>query len=81
MLFKMHLQRLQSLVPQLDEIQADASILTKKVSNTAKTAERVGSRVRSLDEEMRRVREAEDRVGLVMDLKVHHLYASLYIFP
>jgi hypothetical protein len=64
------LQRLQSLVPQLDALQADASILTKKVSTTAKTAERVGSKVRSLDEEMRRVREAGDRVGLVMDLKV-----------
>ena len=37
---------------------------------TAKTAERVGSRVRSLDEEMGRVREAGDRVGQVMDLKV-----------
>jgi len=74
------LQRLQSLVPQLDEIQADASILTKKVSHTAKTAERVGTRVRSLDEEMRRVREAGDRVGLVMDLKVH-LHISSSVLP
>jgi uncharacterized protein (DUF3084 family) len=67
------LQRLQSVVLQLDELRVDASLLTKKVSNTAKTAERVGSKVRSLDEEMRRVREAGDRVGLVMDLKVFYI--------
>jgi len=64
------LQRLQSLIPQFDELQLDASVLTKKVSATAKTAERVGSKVKSLDEEMGRVREAGDRVGQVMDLKV-----------
>lgn len=63
------LQRLQTLVPQLDELHLDASTLNKKVSNTAKTAERVGSKVRSLDEEMKRVREAGDRVGQVMDMK------------
>ena len=73
------LKRLQSLVPQLDELQADASILTKKVSHTAKTAERVGSKVWSLDEEMRRVREAGDRVGLVMDLKVRYFICPLFI--
>ncbi|KAF8964638.1 COG4 transport protein-domain-containing protein [Flammula alnicola] len=63
------LNRLQSLTPQLDELQADANLLTKKVSNTAKTAERVGSKVRSLDEEMGRVRQAGERVGQVMELK------------
>lgn len=64
------LQRLHSLAPQLDELHVDASLLTEKVSSTAKTAERVGKRVRLLDEEMRRVREAGERVGQVMDLKV-----------
>lgn len=64
------LNRLQSLVPQLDRLHIDATQLTQKVSNTAKTAERVGSRVRSLDEEMGRVRQAGDRVAQVMELKV-----------
>ncbi|KIM48961.1 hypothetical protein M413DRAFT_59758 [Hebeloma cylindrosporum] len=63
------LARLQSISPQLNELQVDASLLARKVSNTAETAERVGSRVRSLDEEMGRVREASDRVGQVMELK------------
>lgn len=64
------LTRLHSLVPLLDDLQLEASLLVDKVSNTAQTAERVGSRVRSLDEEMSRVREAGDRVGQVMELKV-----------
>ena len=64
------LNRLQSLVPQLDRLHIDATQLTRKVSNTAKTAERVGGRVRSLDEEMGRVRQAGDRVAQVMELKV-----------
>ena len=64
------LTRLRLLIPQLDESGEEAQALCTKVSATAKTAERVGSRVRSLDEEMGRVREAGDRVGQVMDLKV-----------
>ncbi|KAJ7752135.1 COG4 transport protein-domain-containing protein [Mycena metata] len=63
------LARLQALVPQLDELQNEAILLSSTVSATAQTAERVGGRVRSLDEEMRRVREAGDRVGQVMELK------------
>ncbi|CAA7270154.1 unnamed protein product [Cyclocybe aegerita] len=63
------LDRLQSLLPEFNELQLDARLLTTKVSSTAKTAERVGSKVRSLDEEMGRVREAADRVGQVMELK------------
>lgn len=70
------LTRLESLVPQLDELQVDAALLSNRVSNTAKTAERVGSRVRSLDEEMGRVREAGDRVGQVMELKVIEIAIS-----
>lgn len=64
------LNRLQSLIPQIDELQTEAKLLTNKVSTTAKTAERVGSKVRSLDEEMGRVREAGEHVGQVMELKV-----------
>jgi conserved oligomeric Golgi complex subunit 4 len=66
------LVRLQSLVPELDELRLEASLLSDKVSSTAQTAERVGGRVRSLDEEMRRVRDAGDCVGQVMELKVLH---------
>ncbi|KAJ6546418.1 COG4 transport protein-domain-containing protein [Mycena vulgaris] len=63
------LARLQALVPHLNELQNEATLLSATVSSTAETAERVGGRVRSLDEEMRRVREAGDRVGQVMELK------------
>lgn len=63
------LARLQALVPHLNDLQNDAVLLSSTVSATAQTAERVGGRVRSLDEEMRRVREAGDRVGQVMELK------------
>ena len=64
------LTRLQSLLPSIDELHTEASALSRKVSVTARTAERVGGRVRTLDEEMRRVREASDRVQQVMELKV-----------
>lgn len=64
------LTRLRSLVPQLDDLRLDASLLSDRVSVTAKTAERVGGRVRSLDDEMSRVREAGERVAQVMELKV-----------
>ena len=64
------LSNLRSLHSQLDELQGEATYLETNVSITAKTARRVGDRVRLLDEEMRRVREAAERVGLVMELKV-----------
>lgn len=64
------LQRLQSLAPRLDEINVDAEFLSSTVSATARTAERVGGRVRLLDEEMKRVKEAAERVTQVMELKV-----------
>jgi len=64
------LSRLHNLLPQLDDLRADAYLLTRKVSVTAETADRIGGSVRALDEEMRRVREASDRVAQVMDLKV-----------
>ena len=63
------LSRLHNLLPQLDELRTDAYLLTRKVSVTAETADRIGGSVRALDEEMRRVREASDRVAQVMDLK------------
>jgi conserved oligomeric Golgi complex subunit 4 len=64
------LRRLSTLAPKLDAISDEATVLNDNVVKTAKTADRVGSRVRALDEEMRRVREASERVGMVMDLKV-----------
>ena len=64
------LSRLHNLLPQLDELRTDAYLLSRKVSITAETADRIGGSVRALDEEMRRVREASDRVAQVMDLKV-----------
>ncbi|KAK0441157.1 COG4 transport protein-domain-containing protein [Desarmillaria tabescens] len=63
------LSRLRSVVPQLNDLNEDALLLSEKVVTTAQTAERVGGRVRSLDEEMRRIREAGDRVGQVIELK------------
>jgi methyl-accepting chemotaxis protein len=64
------LRRLSGLTTQLEEIGQDARLLHENVERTAKTADRVGSRVRALDEEMRRVREASERVNQVMELKV-----------
>ncbi|TFK55321.1 COG4-domain-containing protein [Heliocybe sulcata] len=63
------LSRLESLLPQLDVLHEDAQLLSDKVGATAQTAERVGGRVRLLDEEMRRIRLASDRVGQVLELK------------
>lgn len=71
------LSRLQSLVPHFDELLKDASVLSRNVSYTAGTAERIGSRVQSLDEEMRRIREAGDRVGQVIELKVFNVNSQL----
>ena len=67
------LQRLQSLAPHLDEISTDVRLLYATVSATARTAERVGGRVKLLDEEMSRVKGAAERVTQVMELKVRPL--------
>jgi hypothetical protein len=75
------LTRLQSLLPSIDGLYTEASALSRKVSVTARTAERVGGRVRTLDEEMRRVREASDRVQQVMELKVRRFSQPASIFP
>lgn len=73
------LQQLEVLVPRLDDLQIEAANFSIKVSATAQTAERVGGRVRSLDEEMRRVGEAAERVGQVMELKVCLQMSSVHI--
>ncbi|KAF9002038.1 COG4 transport protein-domain-containing protein [Cyathus striatus] len=65
----MSLTRLQSLSPTLKELQDESYILSKSVRSTAAIAERVGGRVRLLDQEMGRVKEAMDRVGQVIELK------------
>lgn len=75
------LSRLQSLVPHLDELLQDAATLSHNVSYTARTADRIGGRVQSLDEEMRRIREAGDRVGQVIELKVMNATHSIAIQP
>ena len=64
------LDRLSGLTPLIGTLQDEARILRTHVSHTATTADRVGSRVTALDEEMRRVREAAERVAQVMELKV-----------
>ncbi|KAI5124011.1 hypothetical protein M0805_003843 [Coniferiporia weirii] len=63
------LDRLQSLTPYFDQVKYDAALLTNKFTATSRTARRVGGGVRVLDEEMRRVREAGERVGQIMELK------------
>jgi conserved oligomeric Golgi complex subunit 4 len=64
------LARVRTLAPYIDELHKEASLLSNKVSSTAHIAERVGGRVRTLDEEISRVKEASERVGQVMELKV-----------
>lgn len=64
------LERLEALIPRIDELDIEASNLSVKVTKTAETAERVGGKVQSLDEEMKRVREASERISQVLELKV-----------
>ncbi|THH10833.1 hypothetical protein EW145_g1057 [Phellinidium pouzarii] len=61
--------RLRSLAPLFDSVTSDVELLADKIGSTAQTAERVGGRVMLLDEEMKRVREAGERVAQVMELK------------
>ncbi|KAF8502459.1 COG4-domain-containing protein [Gautieria morchelliformis] len=63
------LSRVRALAPYIDELHQEAALFSDKVSLTARTAERVGGRVKILDEEIRRVRGAAERVGQVMELK------------
>lgn len=70
------LDRLSGLTPLIGTLQDEARILRTHVSHTATTADRVGSRVKALDEEMRRVRDAAERVAQVMELKVSSWLSS-----
>ena len=69
------LRDLRALSQPLAEVQRDAEFLKGNVSQVAGTARRVGGRVKLLDEEMKRVKEASDRVAQVVELK-----ASLHLF-
>jgi len=71
------LDRLSGLTPLIGTLQDEARILKTHVSHTATTADRVGRRVKALDEEMRRVREAAERVAQVMELKVSAWLSAL----
>lgn len=76
------LRGLNALSGTLAEMGEDAKSLNVNVVKTAATAERVGGRVKALDEEMRRVREASERVGMVMELKVRaQIYSDTSIYP
>ncbi|KAI9056846.1 COG4-domain-containing protein [Trametes sanguinea] len=63
------LNNLKSLSPQLDSLYDQTRLLDQTVSATARTAQDVGGRVQSLDEEMRRVRDASERVSQIIELK------------
>ena len=64
------LARLSALTQTVQGLKDESGSIAKKVGVTAQTAERVRGKVQALDEEMRRVREAGERVTQVMDLKV-----------
>ncbi|KAI1788436.1 COG4-domain-containing protein [Ganoderma leucocontextum] len=64
------LSNIQSLGPQLDALAEETRLLHQTVSYTARTAQHVGGRVQSLDEEMKRVREASERVSQIIELKL-----------
>ena len=64
------LNRLNAVLPHIEELHHEAVVLFGRVSSTAQTAERIGGRVSTLDEEMRRIKEAGERVAQVMQLKV-----------
>lgn len=67
------LTRIHELEPRISILCDEGDILAYHIATTAHTAERIGGQVRSLDEEMRRVKEAGDRVALVTELKVRSL--------
>lgn len=64
------LARLSALGQTVEGLKDESGSISRKVGVTAQTADRVRSKVQALDEEMRRVREAGERVAQVMDLKV-----------
>lgn len=64
------LTRVAKLSQTIEALKDESGSISTKVGVTAMTAERVRGKVQALDEEMRRVREAGDRVAMVMELKV-----------
>lgn len=70
------LRRLRSLSPQVNHLNTHAELLSIKLGNTARTADNVAGRVRMLDEEMKRVKEAGAYVAQVMELKARLLHCS-----
>jgi uncharacterized protein (DUF3084 family) len=68
------LARLASLNSTVEALKDESNAISTKVGVTAKTAERVRGKVQALDEEMRRVREAGERVQQVMELKARMVH-------
>ena len=64
------MHKMESMLPVLDRIEGEGVALESVIADTALTADRVSRKVKALDEEMRRVKEAGDRVAQVMELKV-----------
>lgn len=68
---------LRSLLPQIELVESQVSGvngsreegLVSRIGRVNEIAERVGGKVRDLDLELQRVREASDRLGEVMELK------------
>lgn len=73
------LGRIQSLEPFFNDLHIEAGLLTETVAATALTARRVGGKVRLLDEEMRRVKEAGEKVSQAMELKVRAIFQSIIL--
>ncbi|GAA5821216.1 hypothetical protein JCM11251_004517 [Rhodosporidiobolus azoricus] len=63
------LRTLDSLREVVGGIQAEAEHMAREIGAVAQTAERVGAKVRGLDEEQSRVKECIDMVQAVQDLK------------
>ncbi|GAA6019251.1 hypothetical protein JCM11491_001290 [Sporobolomyces phaffii] len=63
------LAALESLRPVVGGIQGEAAHMAQEIGAVAETAERVGAKVRGLDEEQSRVKASIDVVQAVQDLK------------
>ncbi|GAA5869453.1 hypothetical protein JCM16303_000476 [Sporobolomyces ruberrimus] len=64
-----HLKALESLRPVVSGIQGESAHMAAEIGAVAETAERVGAKVRGLDEEQSRVKASIDVVQAVQDLK------------
>lgn len=62
--------RIQSLAPQVELIRDEAKILNTRLATTADTARRVSKRIRSLDEEKKRLTLATQWALNTSELKV-----------